>query len=367
MRKCYMDNLRWMTILLLIPYHAAQAWNTWGEPNYIFFEGNRLISSIIVFFSPFFMPLLFVLAGMSTKYALQKRTIKQYFFERVKKLLIPFVFGTVTLMPIMTYLADQFNYGYNGSFFAHYRVFFTKYTDLIGADGGFSVGQLWFVLYLFVISVLFIGVLSVQKKIMLNGKEGGIKFFLVVLAGVPLPILSELLSIGGKSLAEYLYLFLIGFYLLSRDEYMEKTERYKWIFLCVGLVAAILNVYLFLWCDTSYEVANSIAKYVAEWFMLLAMLGIGKRFWSFSGKLHRYMSQRSFLFYILHFVWIVLFQYIFHDVLAQYTVWLFLVPVILAYVATFLCCEVCIRIPVLCFLMGVKTSATLKCTSDKKT
>ena len=63
-----------------------QAWNTWGEPNHIFFEGNRVISSIIVFFSPYFMPLLFVLAGISTKYALQKRTKKEYLIERVKRL-----------------------------------------------------------------------------------------------------------------------------------------------------------------------------------------------------------------------------------------------------------------------------------------
>ena len=366
MRKYYMDNLRWLTILLLIPYHAAQAWNTWGEPNYIFFEGNRLISGIIVFFSPFFMPILFVLAGMSTKYALQKRTMKQYFFERVKKLLIPFVFGTIALMPILTYLGDKFNYGYTGSFLEHYRVFFTKYTDLIGADGGFSVGQLWFVLYLFVISVVFMGVLAIQNKMNPKAKEGETKFFLVVLAGVPLPLLSELLSIGGKSLAEYLYLFLLGYYLLSKDEYVEKTEQYKWIFLAIGLVATILNVYLFLWCDTSYEVANTIAKFVAEWFMLLAMLGIGKKFLNFSGKLHQYMSHRSFLFYILHFVWIVLFQYVLHDVLVHHTVLLFLVPVVIAYVATFLCCEVCIRIPVLCFLMGTKTSATLTCPTGKK-
>jgi len=355
MRKYYMDNLRWLTILLLIPYHAAQAWNTWGEPNYIFFEGNRLISSIIVFFSPFFMPLLFVLAGMSTKYALQKRTMKQYFFERVKKLLIPFVFATITLMPVLTYLGDKFNYGYSGSFFAHYRVFFTKYTDLIGADGGFSVGQFWFVLYLFVISVVFIGVYMVQNKLKLKSKEKTTPYFLVVFAGVPLPILSEFLSVGGKSLAEYLYLFLIGYYLLSEEDCLEKTERYKWRSLGVGLVAAILNVYLFLWCGTKYAVINTIAKFVAEWCMVLAMIGTGKKVLNFSGKVHRYMSQRSFLFYILHFVWIVLFQYVLRNMLGQHTILLFVLPVVLAYVATFLCCEVCIRIPVLCFLIGIKT------------
>lgn len=29
-RKNFIDNLRWMCILLLIPYHAAIAYNFWG-------------------------------------------------------------------------------------------------------------------------------------------------------------------------------------------------------------------------------------------------------------------------------------------------------------------------------------------------
>lgn len=100
-RKHYIDNLRWIILLILIPYHTSQAWNTWDEPNYIFIEGNRLISSIIVFFSPYFMPLLFVLAGISAKYALQKRTYKEYLGERVNRLLVPFLFGTIVFWQLL--------------------------------------------------------------------------------------------------------------------------------------------------------------------------------------------------------------------------------------------------------------------------
>lgn len=46
-RKHDIDNLRWMILFILIPYHTAMAWNVWGEPYYVAFEGNRLISSII--------------------------------------------------------------------------------------------------------------------------------------------------------------------------------------------------------------------------------------------------------------------------------------------------------------------------------
>ena len=99
------------------------------------------------------MPLLFVLAEISTKYALQKRTRKEYLIERVKRLFIPFLFGTIVFMPVMSYIADKFNCSYSEEFL-HYAVFYTRYTDLTGADGGFSVGQFWFLLYLFIASIL---------------------------------------------------------------------------------------------------------------------------------------------------------------------------------------------------------------------
>lgn len=116
MRKHFIDNLRWIDVFLLIPYHAAQAFNTWGEQNYIFFEPNKLISSFIVFFSPFFMSLLFLLAGMSTRYAFKKRTYRQYIIERVKRLIVPFVFGTLVFCPILAYIGDVTNYAYEGNF-----------------------------------------------------------------------------------------------------------------------------------------------------------------------------------------------------------------------------------------------------------
>ena len=37
----------------------------------------------------------------------------------------------------MTYIADKFNYSYQGNLFQHYAVFFTHFTDLTGADGVF--------------------------------------------------------------------------------------------------------------------------------------------------------------------------------------------------------------------------------------
>lgn len=349
MRKHYIDNLRWIIILLLIPYHAAMAWNVWGEPNYMYFGNNNVISSIVVFLSPYLMPALFLMAGICTRFSLQKRTFKQYILERFKKLLIPFVFGVSLIMPLMTYIADKFNCGYEGNFFQHYFIFFTKFTDLTGADGGFSVGQFWFVLYLFFISMIAVIIIALQKGIILECKKD-IPLWLVCLLGFPLLFLSELLSIGGKSIAEYTYLFLVGYYVFTNNNIINKIEKYRYFFLCIGLMATVLNVYMFIWSDTRFRFFGAIIKFTSEWFMLIALIGIGKKYLDFSGKVSRYMSQRSFAFYILHYIWIILFQFLMFDICGNNTVLLYIVPILLAYSITFLCCEICIRMPLFCFL-----------------
>ena len=356
MRKHYIDNLRWIILLILIPYHAAMAWNSWGEPNYIYFENNRVISSIIVFFGPYFMPLLFVLSGVSTKFALRKRTNKEYLIERVKRLFIPLLFGTIVLMPIMTYMADKFNCSYNGGLLKHYAIFFTKYTDLIGADGGFSFGQFWFLLYLLVISVVGICVITLLNKIIVKSKQT-IPFWMVLVLGLPLPLLSELLSIGGKSFVEYTYLFLIGYYVFADEEVVDKAEKNNLLLFGVGLIATILNVYLFVWSDVKLTFLNIITKYVSEWIMVIALIGLAKRYLNFGGKTSDYMNKRSFLFYIYHFIWVVLFQYILYGFVGNKTVVLFIGSVLMSYLMTSICCEISIRVPGLCFLTGTKYTA----------
>ena len=357
MRKHYIDNIRCLIILLLIPYHAAQAFNTWGELNYFLFEPNKAISSFIVFCSPFYMPVMFLLAGVSAQYALKKRTYGQFIIERVKRLIIPFVFGTLFFCPIMAYIGDKTNCGYDGGFFAHYRIFFTKWTDLSGFDGGFGVGQFWFLYFLFVISIVGIGIIALSKRIFKKERAESIPFWALCLFVIPLPFLYDLLVVGGKSFAEYLYVFLIGYYILSNDEMLEKTEKYRYVSLVVGVVAGIVDVYMFIWSGRDFGAANTIAKAFTEWFMILALIGIGKHVMDQSGKAATYLSQRSFIFFSIHFLWIVLFQYWFSGLLATNTAPAYLVPIVCAYLATFACAEVAFRVPLISFLMGAKTKA----------
>ena len=64
-RKYYIDNLTPPPPPPPPPFHAAMAWNCWGESNYIWFSNNKVLSYLITFISPWYMPLLFILAVIS--------------------------------------------------------------------------------------------------------------------------------------------------------------------------------------------------------------------------------------------------------------------------------------------------------------
>lgn len=308
------------------------------------------------------MPVMFLLAGISTRYALKKRTYGQFFIERVKRLIIPFVFGTLFFCPVMAYIGDKTNCGYDGGFFAHYRIFFTKWTDLSGFDGGFGVGQFWFLYFLFVISVASLGIIALSKLVFKKERAGNMPFWALCLFVIPLPFLYDLLVVGGKSFAEYLYVFLIGYYVLSNDDVLEKTEKYRYVSLAIGLIAGIADVYMFIWSGKDFGAVNMVAKAFTEWFMILALIGIGKRVMDHSGKVSGYLSQRSFLIFSIHFLWIVLFQYWLSGIVSGNTFLAYFVPVLCAFPATFACAEIAYRIPFLSFLMGAKPKRSAKST-----
>ena len=181
-------------------------------------------------------------------------------------------------------------------------------------------------------------------------KDIVIPLVLVFLWGLPLPLFSGLLSIGGKSLAEYTYIFLVGYYIFSNDDASSKAEKWKWMFLCIGITATIFNVYLFIWSDTQQTLFNTIAKYLSEWFMVSALLGIGKGYLNFNGEISKYMSKRSYTFYIFHFIWVVLFQYLLFHVCNSNIILLYVLPVLFSYESTLLCCEICNRVSFFAFL-----------------
>lgn len=151
MRKYYIDNLRTLCILLLIPFHTAMIYNNWGEAFYINATKEYVPSLFVAIVYPWWMTLLFTMAGMSSYYALQKKSEKQYLSERVHKLLIPLCVALVVLIPPQTYIADVFHNGYSGTFFSimQYILLVLQISRVQMVDSRLGIFGLYYIYFVF--------------------------------------------------------------------------------------------------------------------------------------------------------------------------------------------------------------------------
>ncbi len=351
-RKHYIDNLRWICIFLLIPFHCAMAYNSWGEGNYIILGSDKFLSSFLGAIWAWFMPLLFLLAGISARLSLIKRSRKQFIVERIFKLFIPFVFGTLFIAPILSYMADKINYGYDGNYFNHYVVFFTKWTDISGYDGGFTIAHFWFLLCLFIIGLIgcLLDLLLGKHIAKLNTEKTPLwsLVLLVLLAFIAYP-----LQVAGKSLLTYLLLYLFGFYVFDKENNIVKLTRVKWLFVGVWLILTVLSVWLFIWSDYNLMTLNLILTFLSGAFGVLAMLSAGYSFVNKANKITQFLSSISFPVYFVHFVWVVAFEYWFS--LANSNIALvFILSILCSFLSTLITSTAIKYCPVLNFAFGYK-------------
>lgn len=296
MRKHYIDNLRNATILLLFPVHTFMIWNDFGIKFYVWQGESRLLSTLIVLINPWFMPLLFALAGISARYSLQKRSYKEFAAQRVQKLLIPFICGMVLLVPFQTFFCRKFFFDYDGGLFQNLQYFFTNYTDLSGYDGGFTPGHLWFILFLFVISMFSLIVFKLMPYERVASKIEGIPAWGVLLLFIPVWLMYYLGNFGGFSLGKNLALFLLGYYFLGNDKVIEALEKnIKWLSLVWAAGIAALGV---LYWNFAYY-GDLLVNYVG-WSSILVIIVFGKKCLNRKTKFTEYFNSASYPIYILH-------------------------------------------------------------------
>ncbi|MHC1746790.1 MAG: acyltransferase family protein [Cellulosilyticaceae bacterium] len=353
MRKYFIDNLRWISILLLFPYHTCMIYNNFGENFYVKSDGIPLLTSFIQISYAWFMPLLFVIAGISSCYALNRRTPKQYIKERLLKLFIPLISGIVLLVPMQTFYAEKFHNGYRGGYFHQYILFFTKKTDLTGYTGGFTPAHLWFILYLLIISLIALPITLKYKK---SNKKIPIDK-LSVLTILPMfmifLVMTLILDIGGKSLGEYFTLFMLGYILLSEDTIQVKLDKNRWSLFGGFVVLTVLNILFQNVWHCSFGTIYDIFTRFLSWIGILAILGMGKHYLDFHNKVTNYFSKASFPIYIFHQSFIILTAYYTLKITSSIVLQVIMI-IGGSFILTMLTYEIVRRISFVRFLFGIK-------------
>jgi len=149
-RLVYVDWLRILAVVGVFVIHVCSPFAPWDEWHIVNAERSRPAGEVIVLMAPWIMPLLMLLAGVSAWYSLARRDNPTYLRERVTRLLLPLVVGTLLLVPPMVYLERRLHGQFSGSFWA----FFPHFFDGIYPRGNLSWHHLWFLAHLFAYSVL---------------------------------------------------------------------------------------------------------------------------------------------------------------------------------------------------------------------
>ncbi|MCD0442507.1 acyltransferase [Glycomyces sp. A-F 0318] len=297
MRKDYIDWLRNLAILFLIPYHTARVFdgfNTFyikGEPN--------VVADVVIGSAYWFMPLLFLLSGVSSRYALRKRTANQYARERFSRLLVPFLFGCLIIVPPQAFYAMRFHLGYQENYLEFLVKYFTDFSDWSEYAGGISPAHLWFIAFLFVISLALLPLmtrLGHRDRLPRPLRGAG----LVVVPALGLAALAMLPDISGKNIFVYAACVLLGFLLASDDDALDRLERYRRRYLAVALVGAAGVVFEYTVFGPQSGPVATAWRTAATWALLLVMLGYGKRYLNRRSKFNAYFNPAAFPVYIVH-------------------------------------------------------------------
>lgn len=321
-RRWDIDWLRVLAVLLLFPFHTARIFDIWEEFYVKNTQTSSALSYIIAYLGPWHMPLFFLLAGASTWFALRWRSGSIYARERFKRLLIPFIFGVLVLIPPQSYLGLRSHSDYAESFWHWLPNFFQIMPDDIDGYfmGGHTWGHLWFIFHLFLYSLvalplfLYLNRESGQRWVRRLGafctRPGAILLF-----AIPLLLTLSFPDIAGGNPLFYILFFIYGFILMADARFGEAIDRHRAIALILGPTLLLIVAYFRVtaWPKEIPEWILSIVSDYAEafipWFFMVVLLSYGKQFLSFGNRLLSYFAEAAYPFYILHQTVIVIIGY----------------------------------------------------------
>ena len=328
-RRYDIDWLRVLAMLAVFVYHCTRFFDTegWHLKNA---EQSRVLFILVRgLMWPWLMEIFFLLSGVGAWYLLRRRSAGAFIVDRAKRLLVPLVtVGLFILLPPQSYFDQMTNDGYTGDFWHSLPAYFggwgppslTAYpTQIFNLPFG---GHLWFLKFLFLISVVTLPVLLFLRKprglrcidtlARVCRRRGGVFLFAVPLA-IALIVLRRVFPVerGWAEFVWYAIYFLIGYMIPMDARFTEAFERHRWIGLVLwlaGFFGGIGTLVLGLGYDTAPGVEPFSLQYVlfqviwslASWGSVVFLLGLGARYLNFNNRILVYGNEAVLPFYVFH-------------------------------------------------------------------
>jgi peptidoglycan/LPS O-acetylase OafA/YrhL len=345
-RLHYLDWLRVLAILGVFLFHAVHPFDMfpWEIKNA---EQSVLVTLFIVFLGPWGMPLFFMLSGAGTWFALRKRSGRQYLRERIYRLLIPFLVGSLLLSPIQLYF--QWRHQTETGVFVGSLLDFLKVREIsIGPQVfGWAGYHLWFLGFLFAYAVIALPVFQWLKNengrrfiawlARLCEKRGGLLVFIIPLILVQFSLRPFFPAEHDWADFIFLFVFFIAGYIVYADERFVQVIPNNWqIMLILGIIST-----LFFFGAGAFDVAIEWMEAsgtpgfyllwgmwsVNGWCWTMFMMYIGMRYLDFRNKWLDYGGNMIMPFFLFHQPVIIVIAY--YVVQWDVNLWLKLLVVVL--------------------------------------
>ena len=372
-RRFDLDWLRVIAILAVFIFHSTRFFDTfdWHVKNATTYQWVQIWT---MFQSNWGMPLIFVISGASLYFSVGK--IAKFIRSKVMRLFVPLAVGVFTHVSLAVYLERLTHHQFNGTFFQ----FLPKYFQGFYPHGNFAwMGlHLWYLLVLFVFSLLFLPLFYLCKY----RWEKGLRWFgnifalpgMMYLLAIPIIVLAVYLNPntvlggrnwGGWSLLCYIPFLWYGFLLISHHSLQERIKSWRWVSFGLALVctASLISLYGRLgepfYGSTNYVIIFSLFGLNA-WLWVLTIMGVGMTYLNSYRPFLFYANEAVLPFYILHQTVLLVIGY-------YVTRWQ--VPDIAKYIliacsgfaAIMLLYELCIRrVNALRFLFGMKPNPKIQ-------
>ena len=317
-RLYYIDWLRVLAMLSIFFYHNDRFFNyhDWHMKNAV----TSLWSSIHTsFFDQWMMPLFFILSGAAIFYSLRRRNAGDFIKERFLRILVPLIMvGYFLTAPPEIYLDRLSHSRFSGTFFKFYPHYFNGF-DMFGGNFAWHGVHLWYLLYLFVFSLMLFPLFLSRKE---AGKslvsrlatlfEKPWTFLLLFLPLAAIDIIIDAVGLGfsratgGWSFLSYVLFLIYGYLIFSNMVIQEIIRKYSSVALIVAVVLSFYGLvmqFVVKWpisFGTPYYISVMLVRALRSFCWIVAILGFGSRFLNFNNTFLGYANEAVLPFYILH-------------------------------------------------------------------
>lgn len=312
-RRYDLDWLRVIVFGLLIFYHVGMFFVPWGwhVKNNVIYDWLRWP---MLFLNQWRLPILFVISGMGTYYALGKRSMGTFMWERFLRLGIPLAAGMILIVPPQVYFERLADGAFSGSYLKFYT---TAAFDGVYPEGNLSWHHLWFLPYLLVFSwvlaPLFVYLRNHKTRFVewvkrLILKTWGIYLFVLPLYFIealvePFFPVTHALVDDWFNFTFSITLFFYGFVLIATgDVFWQTVSKIKHKALALGMIAFSGQVILWLFFEDGFVIhyTEAMFKVVNLWSWILVLFAYAAQHLNRPSKGLAYANRAVYPFYILH-------------------------------------------------------------------